>query len=417
MKNIFSCLFLVLLFTHCKQSTTLINTNKESLVSVGTWRVQLDLGEVELPFNLLLNHVNGAYSATILNAEEKITSENLKFVEDSVFWVLPVFNSEFRGKIINKDEVTGYWYNYDKCCDYKIEFTAKNNQPYRFERPKEATSPFNFSGKWEVSFSPNTEDEYKAIGAFKQNGNELSGTFMTETGDYRFLEGNVYGNNLYLSCFDGSHAFLFNASANPTDSTISGNFYSGKHWAEQWKAKRNDGFELSNPDSLTYLKKGYDELAFTFPNLSGTNVSYPSEEVRDKVIIIQIMGSWCPNCMDETRFLVDMYKKYHQQGLEIFSLCFERSSVFEEAAKNVNRHKNHLNAEWDFLITGQNGKNQAANALPMLNHIMSFPTTIFIDKKGIIRKIHTGFYGPSTGSYYQRFYESTNDFLRKLIAE
>ena len=33
---------------------------------------------------------------------------------------------------------------------------------------------------------------------------------MTETGDYRYLDGVVSGSKMYLSAFDGAHAFLFN---------------------------------------------------------------------------------------------------------------------------------------------------------------------------------------------------------------
>jgi len=53
----------------------------------------------------------------------------------------------------------------------------------------------------------------------------------------------------------------------------------------------------------------------------------------------------------------------------------------------------------------------------MLNHIMSYPTSIFLDKKGEIRKIRTGFYGPGTGKYYTEYTQNTNDFIQELLAE
>ena len=48
---------------------------------------------------------------------------------------------------------------------------------------------------------------------------------------------------------------------------------------------------------------------------------------------------------------------------------------------------------------------------------MSYPTTIFIDKKGKVREIHTGFSGPGTGKYYDEFVTEFNQLMDKLISE
>jgi thiol-disulfide isomerase/thioredoxin len=278
--------------------------------------------------------------------------------------------------------------------------------------------PSQLDGKWEVTFSPGTKDEYKSIGVFKSENLKITGTFMTETGDYRYLEG--IGNMIdpiQLSCFDGSHAFYFDYSPNKNNDTLNGMFYSGKHWKEPWVAVRNDKFDLRNPDSLTFLKEGFEDVRFSFPNLSNEKVNFPSEKYKNKVTIIQIMGTWCPNCMDETKVLSDFYNKYNSRGMEVIGLAFETTSDFEKASKDVSNHKKHFNAQYEFLIAGQSGTKNASAALPMLNQVMSFPTTIFIDKKGVVRKISTGFYGPSTGSYYSRYIEQTSDFIEKLLVE
>ncbi|PKP41219.1 MAG: TlpA family protein disulfide reductase, partial [Bacteroidetes bacterium HGW-Bacteroidetes-10] len=46
-----------------------------------------------------------------------------------------------------------------------------------------------------------------------------------------------------------------------------------------------------------------------------------------------------------------------------------------------------------------------------------FPTTIFIDKKGVVRRIHSGFSGPGTGIHYQNFVKEFTTFVEGLIAE
>jgi hypothetical protein len=53
----------------------------------------------------------------------------------------------------------------------------------------------------------------------------------------------------------------------------------------------------------------------------------------------------------------------------------------------------------------------------MLNSVIAFPTTIFIGKDGKVKKIHTGFTGPSTGIYYYQFKEHFNETVNELLAE
>ena len=131
----------------------------------------------------------------------------------------------------------------------------------------------NISGNWETAFSPDSEDDkYIAKGIFNQKGNMVTGTFRTTTGDYRYLEGELNGNELKLSTFDGAHAFLFTAEV--TDSTMAGTFYSGNHWKEPFMAKRNDAFELPDANQLTFLKEGYDSVSFSFPDEKGNKVSF-----------------------------------------------------------------------------------------------------------------------------------------------
>jgi hypothetical protein len=61
---------------------------------------------------------------------------------------------------------------------------------------------------------------------------------------------------------------------------------------------------------------------------------------------------------------------------------------------------------YKIVFGGTSKKSEAAKTLPMLNHIMSYPTTIFIDRKGKIKKIQTGFNGPGTGKIYEDYKKS-----------
>ena len=383
--------------------------------SDNSWRGVLSLGEEELPFIFTLQQTGGRLLAKIINGKETIAVDDVTVVEDSIFIKLPVYDSEIKGLYYPDSAISGYWYNYAKGTGYKIPFRAEYGTAIRFPlSPYDSLS--SVEGIWEVIFNPNTEETYMAIGKFEQKGTRLCGTFLTEKGDYRYLEGAVADNNLSLSCFDGAHAFLFKAKLNEQN-RLEGTFWSGIHCKENWVAKRNENFELQNPDSLTFLKKGYDKLAFSFPDLAGKMVSLSDDKYKSKVVVVQIMGSWCPNCADETAFLAGIYDKYRENGLEVIALAYERTAGFQKAKDNVQRHKAHFKAQYDFLIAGTSNKEKAAETLPMLNRLLSYPTTIFIDKNQNVRRIHTGFYGPGTGGRYNMFVEDFTAYIEKLLDE
>ena len=140
-----------------------------------------------------------------------------------------------------------------------------------------------YEGKWEVTFSPQTKDSSKAIGVFTHsNGSSyVTGTFLTETGDYRYLDGMMYNGMLYLSCFDGSHAYLFTAENNNAEIT-NGHFYSGTAWEEPWIGKRNDAFKLNDPETITKLKTETSKVEFSFNNVLDKKVTLNDMRYKNK---------------------------------------------------------------------------------------------------------------------------------------
>jgi thiol-disulfide isomerase/thioredoxin len=174
---------------------------------------------------------------------------------------------------------------------------------------------------------------------------------------------------------------------------------------------------LPNPETLTFLNPGYKRLAFSFKDIEGNVVSLSDKRFRNKVVIVQLMGSWCPNCMDETSYLVDVYKKYHAEGLEVIALAFERESDELNAIRNLSRWRTHFSIPYTILLAGSSSKDEASEKLPMLNRVLSFPTTIIIDRKMKVRRIYTGFSGPGTGEYYTDFTNRMDLLLVDLLGE
>lgn len=390
-----------------------LQTQAQTHISEGIWRGVLTLDKkeaIELPFTFNIFYADGEPTITIFNAEENIVIDEVKVEGDSVLFKMPVFDSEFRLRYF-PGMMQGNWINHARKDKNVIPFVATFARMQRF--PNNSIVRSHFEGRWETTFSPGTPDSSKAVGVFKQKMQKVTGTFLTESGDYRYLEGIADGTKLYLSCFDGSHAFLFVATIDGTN-ILTGTFYSGAHFTEKWVAKHNDNFELRDPYSITKSVKK-EPLAFSYKNLEGKTVSLSDERYKDKVVIVQIMGSWCPNCMDETAYLGQLYNQYKSKGVEIIALAYEKSPDFDKAAKNVLRLKSKYGAQYEFLITGLSGAASASKSLPWLSSVTAFPTTLYLNKKHEIAKVYTGYYGPATGNSYLKMKESIESLINELI--
>ncbi|TND10401.1 MAG: peroxiredoxin [Bacteroidetes bacterium] len=404
-------------FGHCLLLFAFLLSYSPASAETTTWRGELLLNDSTiLPFNFEIVRENGKTTVIIRNAEERIVCDEVRDTKDSLNWRMPVFDSEFFCKKKNDSIISGWWSNHSRKTTQNIRFRANKNQPWRFKKNVGIT--VDYSGRWQTTFSPGSEkDLTMAVGEFKQSGGKVTGTFLTETGDYRFLEGDVSADSLWLSCFDGSHAFLFKAKYDMRHGFLTGGFWSGSHWQEPWQAFRNDTAHLRDPEKLTFAVDTTQGIYFSFLNTEKRPVSPVDERYKGKVLILQVMGSWCPNCMDETAMLADLYKRYNNKGLEIIGLAYERTTDFDRSAASVNRLKKHFGVEYEILVTGKTGKDEAGQSLPFLNGIMAFPTTIWIDKRGRIRKIYTGYIGPGTGASHQKFLDETTRFMEMLLAE
>ena len=380
----------------------------------GAWLGQLEvLDGHKLPFNFNLSkNENGRYEIEIYNAGEVITVDEIEIVQDSIKIQMPVFEGYILG-IFSKNSIKGNFVK--ESLDRVVPFEALYGEKKRFSTNERGN--VNVSGIWETEFSHGTPDYYMAKGIFAETEGKVTGTFRTPTGDYRFLEGVSTGDSLKLSAFDGAHAFLFLAKV--TDSTLNGTFYSDKHFKEPFVARRNESFELPEADSLTFLNKGYDKFDFAFPDTNGNTVSLTDKKFENKVVLVQIMGSWCPNCLDETKFYVNYLEENKDEDIEVVALAFESAKTKESAFKNIERLKKRIGVAYPILLAqyGTYDKVKAQEKLPMLNHVLSYPTTLFIDKRGKVRKIHTGFNGPATGEKYIAFKKEFNAFVKLLLNE
>jgi len=396
------------------QANTLADSNQ---LSIGLWRGEIlrTDGHV-IPFNFQTKNLAGKMIIYVINGTERLMVDQIRQQGDSLFIDMPFFDSHFALRILDDQQLEGRWIKNYGNRQVLTPFRAVFPGPERYPAPK--TPDFNISGRWSVYFK-NERDSTEAVGEFKQSGSEVRGTFLTITGDYRFLDGVVSGDTLKLSTFDGANAYSFESEITDTNK-MKGYFYSGASTVHTWVAEKNEQAKLPDEYSQTRLKDPANAtLHFKFPDLNEHLVSLSDPVFKDKVVIVQILGSWCPNCMDETRFLSAYYLKNKSRGVEIVGLAYERTTSFSETKKLLQPFINRFHVTYPILATGilTSDSLRTEKTLPEIREIIGFPTTIFIDKKGMIRKIHTGFNGPGTGEHFEMYQKEFNQLINSLLAE
>jgi len=360
-----------------------------------------------IPIRLI---IDSAGHFTILNNGEQIELDSVEWAKSAFHVKMPLFQTFLDGKLAGDSVLTGRLTDPTRDSLYSIPFKAKytglraNPEDGLIERQI-----------FEVTFSPDdTTERYRAIGIFDFWDDHVSGTFLTEAGDYRFLQGKKVKDKLWLSCFDGSHLFYFEGTCR-NDSIVDGSFFSGIHWSEPWEARKNDQASLRDPDSLTYILPGSGPFQFSATDFDGKLMQFDMSSFKNKVTVVQIFGSWCPNCSDESLFLEGLHEEYKDKGLQVIPVAFERSNDLNENIEVIKSHVSDLKVNYPVFIGGN--KSDAGKVFPMLNKVMSFPTILILDKRGQVRKIHTGFYGPSTGDYYLHYTDRLEMFISQLLAE
>jgi len=399
--NLITLLFVLLGLTSFQQDS---KTLKE-----GLWRGVYTVPGNEIPFLFEVKD----NSVFLINGEDRFQTKNIAYRNDSVFIPFDLYDAVLKCKI----EANGLQGKLVKTTGgkvvsevpFKAEYGNHNRFPVSNEKPA-----ISLAGTWDINIGEGTDAE-KTVGNFSLKGSILTGSILTTTGDYRFLEGVAHGKKFELSAFGGSSPYLVKGEFTD-DNTFTGEFVTPRK-TTKLEGKRNAKAALPDAYKVSYLKEGYSTVAFSFPNLEGKQISLSDPTYKGKVVIVTILGSWCPNCLDENKFLSAWYKENKKRGVEIIGLGFERKNDFESAQKSLTALKTRLGIEYEILFAGQSGTESASKALPQLNGIASFPTTIFIDKKGNVRKVHSGFSGPATGKFYEEFKAEFNALIDELVAE
>ena len=401
-----ACLILLVCFA-CKQNQKVSTTYRALIVRADS---------LPIAFNIVEERRSDSIVWTIINAGEKILVEDIVQKEDSLLINLPFFEAQLN-LVKSSNGYQGVWYKRTSLGEQRVPILIEEESE-RLVLPGQK-SKYNVSGRWSVVFTKDTGKEYNAVAEFEQVGDSLKGTFLTATGDYRYLEGIVKDDSLVMSTFDGTHAFFFSGKIMHDGKIDRGVFASGPVYKESWVAVKDSLGSIDETNALMQLKGVENKLHFRFPDLDSNMIGISDDRFKNKVVIVQILGSWWPNCMDETSFLSGFYKENAAKGVEIIGLAYEYINEFSIARKNLMRFKNKFDVQYPMLITGVTSADslRTEKTLPEMTQIKAFPSMILIGKDGTVRKTHAGYAGPATGVHHENFKQKFTEDINALLAE
>ena len=398
----------------------------ETTLADGLWRAWLDSPGGALPFRMEFERDGADWKAHVVNASERISYDTIELRANRLVVQLDPYEAVIEARIGEDGRrLEGEWRRATGADATgaigwaRLPFHAVAGDSARFSAvPTEAAAEVNttqvLAGRWAVQFE---SDEHLAVGLFEAGaGNLTVGTFLTTLGDYRFLEGDFDGQRLRLSCFDGAHAFLFHAELD-SSGRLHGDFWSRDSWHESFEAWPDKNAELPDPFELTRWKEEVALGDLAFPDLSGRMRRLDDPEFSGRARLIVLFGSWCPNCHDETRYLVELERRFADRGLAIQGLAFELDPAPQASRERLLRYARLLEVSYPLLVAGPADKDRATQAMPALDRVRAYPTTLFLDRENRVRWIHTGFSGPATGAAHAKLREAFESRIDELINE
>lgn len=414
----------------------------------GVWRAWLDSPGGELPFGLELQSAAGALQGFLLNAPERIPIARLSWAAGELVLHLDPYDSTIAARLgADQTSLDGTWRKRKNATTWvELPFHARLGAARRFRAGAATpTAAAPLPERWRVQFASETDAAVAVISAAAQDktdrtaaetapgtaaaaSGELTATFLTTTGDYRYLAGNRDGDRLRLSCFDGAHAFLFDArlqrepdAGKPTPAAeglrLVGHFYSGDRWHDTFTAVADEKAQLDDAFAMSKVSAQSELGTLRFPDVNGRSRALSDPAFAGKARIIEVFGTWCPNCNDEAAYLVELQKKYGPRGLSILGLAFELTGDLALDAAQVGRFAAFHHAEYPMLIAGVADKEKASRSLPLLDRVRAYPTTIFLHRDGRVRAVYTGFAGPATRAEHAELRRRFTALIEELLAE
>ena len=370
--------------------------------------------DITVPFRMMLDFSSERPSGYFLVADEKTPIPEISRSGDSLTLGFSEYSAEIRA-VWNGSQLVGHYLRIRSDGTKSLHFTASPEVKFSNQGDSSLSSP-QISGNYQVLFQ--AQDKVDATTAAKlwTKDGAVQGTFIAPDGDYGLLVGKPSGSRIQLSRFTGWQAIAIVLEQDA--GTWSGKFYAASNSKPRpFLLQPRPDLNIPPPPSMrTVMKNPKAEFAFSGISLSGEMVRDTDERFKGKALIVDIMGTWCHNCLDESPVLQRLQEQFGKDGLEIVGLSFEISDDRTQARKNLQLYKDRFALTYTLLFCGSiDDENVKKQIHSQLNNFFAYPTTIFIDKNHQVQTIHSGFKGPGTGDEFQRQIREFEELARKLV--
>jgi thiol-disulfide isomerase/thioredoxin len=375
----------------------------------GRWDATVQVSGVDIPFRFELSGEGANVKGSFFNGDEKITStsgkvENgtliLKWDDHASKLDATFHDGVLEGKYIRagRDEKSSYAFSAKR---YSAPPAVKGDVP-------------SIAGMWVIpTDSPKGEKAWRFI--VRQTGSEVSAAVLRIDGDTGALTGTYKDGKFVLSHFDSARPMLLEVTPQKDGTLELLENAKTQRTAVRWEVAHAKGLaEPTDPMKHTSVKDPNEAFQYSFPDLNGRTVSNADAKFRGKVVLVNITGSWCPNCHDEAPFLSDLYKKYRDQGLEIVALSFEEADQLKDLAR-LRAFIKRYDIQYTVLVGGE--PSEAKDKLTQAVNWNSWPTTFFIGRDGLVRGVHAGFPSSASGDLYRQAKDEFTAEVQHLLRE
>lgn len=382
----------------------------------GLWNATVTVGPADIPFRFELAHNRGHWTGYFFEGEKKIASTAGTFENGTVKLDYEFLNTTLTGTL-QGNALNG---------TYRSNRKNGHEYPFHATRPaSSSTTPSNpprIAGDWEmrlVGEDHNTTKDPRTILTWRlylrQSEAQVSGSILRVDGDTGTLTGGWKGDTLVLSHFAGERPVLFEGKLQP-DGTLQIQLNKqNEYLAVRTTDARAKGIpQPADPSQYSSVKDPTEPFHFRFPDIDGKVFSDTDPQFKNKVVLLAIGGTWCPNCRDEAPFLVDLYHRYHAQGLEIVALNFEATGDPAEDKPRIASFIREFFVPYPVLYAGAIPDVQ--ERLSQIANFGAYPTTIYLGRDGRVARIRAGFASTATGEAHTVLQRDVNELVQSLLA-
>jgi thiol-disulfide isomerase/thioredoxin len=376
----------------------------------GLWDGKIKYDDLVVEFPIKLSGSGQDVSGSFFNGDERVTSTHGTATGDALVLEFADYATQLNAR--EQDGVLRGTYGNKLVGIHEIELRRHRRAP-----TSGAGAP-DISGLWTLPLeSPKGEHAWRFI--VRQHRSQVSASILRVDGDTGVLSGRYEDGQFVLNHFDGGRPLR--VTIVPRQDGELDVMLRGPHAPSRTltAVRPTEALAKGVPSPSVFtghttMRNPNEPLRFSFPDLSGKLVSSSDPQFAGKVLLVNITGSWCPNCHDEAPFLVEMYRRYHALGLEVVALDFEEEEQFRNPTR-LPAFIKHYEIDYTYLLAGVTS--ELAAKIPQADRLNAWPTTFFVGRDGRVRTIHTGFAAPASGAFHTQLRQEFTGTVERLLAE